>query len=84
MSEFSPLTDALWERCIRKADKDGQYAVAAALFQMAKAINDLGFGTAYHPGAIEGHTMKMMESISELSSSIESIAEAIKDREFTS
>jgi hypothetical protein len=62
MSEFSPLMDAFWEECRQKAHKDGQYAVAVAIFQMAKAINDLGFGTTYHPGAIEGHTMKMMET----------------------
>ena len=91
MSEFSPLMYAFWEECRQKAHKDGQYAVATALFQMAKAINDLGFGTTYHPGALEGHTMKMMESISSLSSNLElmamaldKIANAIEEKELTS
>jgi hypothetical protein len=91
MSEFSPLMDALWEECRQKAHKDGQYAVAVALFQIAKALNDIGFGSTYHPGAIEGHTMKMMESISSLSSnfelmaqSLDKIASAIEEKELTS
>lgn len=91
MNEFSPLTDALWEECRQKAHKDGSYAVATALFQIAKALNDIGFGSTYHPGAIEGHTMKMIESISSVSSNLElmamaldKIASAIEEKEKTS
>jgi hypothetical protein len=91
MSEFSTLTDALWEKCRQKADKDGQYSVAAALFQVAKGLNDIGLGSTYHPGAIEGHTIKMMESISSVSSNLElmamaldKIANAIDEKEMTS
>jgi hypothetical protein len=91
MSEFSALTDGLWEECLHKARKDGQYAVAVALFQIAKSLNDIVLGSTYHPGAIEGHTIKMMESISSVSSNLElmamaldKIANAIEEKELTS
>jgi hypothetical protein len=78
MSEhFSPLIESLIEQCRQKATKDGSYAVAVALFEIAKSLNNLGFGTTHHPGAIEGHTMKMMESISNVSSALELMAMAI-------
>jgi hypothetical protein len=82
---------ALQQTCIKKAEKDGSYAVAIALFEIAKTLDNLGFGTTMHPGAIEGHTMKMMESISSVSSNLElmamaldKIASAIEEKESAS
>ena len=49
MSEFSLTYGSRMLKGIHKADKDGQYAVAAALFQMAKAINDLRLDTTLSP-----------------------------------
>ena len=75
MSEnFSPYVDSVRETCSKKADKDGSYAVAVALFEIAEQLGMLGFGRSTHPGAIEGHTMKMMESISSVSSNFELMA----------
>lgn len=80
MSEehFSPYVNAIRDTCIVKAEKDGAYAVATALFEVAISLNMLGFGRTLHPGAIEGHTMKMMESISSVSSSLASISDALQ------
>jgi hypothetical protein len=82
---------SIQQTCIKKADKDGSYAVATALFEIAKTLDNLGFGTTHHPGAIEGHTMKMMESLSSLctsldsiANSLDSIANAISEKELTS
>lgn len=75
---FSPEIEELMDMCARNAKDDGSYAVAFALFTVSRAIFDLGFGESLHPGAIEGHTMKMMESLSSLSSSISEIATSLE------
>jgi hypothetical protein len=78
MSEdFGYIVNAVRDTCISRAEKDGSYAVAIALFEIATALNMLGFGHTHHPVAIEGHTMKMMDSLSSLSSSLDSISEAL-------
>jgi hypothetical protein len=81
MSEhFGASVDSVRELCISKAEKDGSYAVVTALFEVAISLNMLGFGQTLHPGAIEGHTMKMMESFSNLSGSLDAIARAIEEK----
>jgi hypothetical protein len=85
---FSPYVNGIVEECWKKAaekeDKYGSYAIAVALFEIAKSLNMLGFGRTTHPGAIEGHTMKMMESFSKLANSIDSIAKAVEEKDLTS
>lgn len=45
MSEdFGYNADAVLDMSIQKADRDGSYAVAVALFELTNAINMLGFG----------------------------------------
>jgi hypothetical protein len=88
MSEhFGASVNSVLETSIATAERDGSYAVAVALFEIAISLNMLSFGRTTHPGAIEGHTMKMMESLSELSgalgsisNSLESIAHAIEQK----
>lgn len=55
----------------------GAQAMAKALNKVADALQMLGFGNTSHPGAIEGHTMKMMEKYDALSSALSEIAESI-------
>lgn len=65
----------------------GSGEMAKAITRVANALQMLGFGNTSQPGAIEGHTMKMMDKYSELSSSLadglDSIAIAIADRNTT-
>jgi hypothetical protein len=72
-----------WKTATEKEDKYASFAIAVALFEIARSLNVLGFGRATHPGAIEGHTMKMEESFSNLTSSLNAIAKAIEDKELS-
>lgn len=54
--------------------------IAVALYSIANELNRLGLGNAStNMGAIEGHTVKMAEAFSGISSSLDGIASAITD-----
>jgi len=57
----------------------GAQATAKALNKVADALQMLGFGNTSHPGALEGHTMKMMEKYDELSFALSGGLEAIAE-----
>jgi hypothetical protein len=90
MATESPIADALYDSLL-SADAedrtgesanvvDGMFAIARSLDLVARALRDLGNGDAATPmGAIEAMSVKLNEGLSSISTSIEMLADAVKD-----
>jgi len=65
-----------------KAEKDGKYAIALALMDVAYQLKCLGVGNAAtEQGALELLAMEVRDGLASVASSLDSLANAVNDKE---